>query len=154
MSFTKDLEQIQLIKDRNPVKCVFCIDRTKVFEHGLWHFSEPADLIVKELVFKATGLTKCNHNLANEATLQYSEFLASVICDYIMKNHLDKLQDGLYIESCLRNRMLMPRLMREYVEKCLSFDQNKHNTESREYLKRKYQRYAEYEKHLRDFIYD
>ena len=154
MSYTKDLEEIQSIKDKKPTKCVFCIDRTKVFEHGLWNFSAPADLIIKELVFKATGLTKCDHSKANEATLQYSEFLASIMCNYIMKYHLDRQQDGLYIESCLRNRMLMKRLMREYVQENLNFDQSKHNPEGREYLKRKYQRHAEYEKHLRGLIYD
>ena len=153
MSLTDQLDEINQIKHRKPVKCVFCIDRTIPDQHGLWHFSAPADKVIQEYLNKVLGINKCNHKKVNDVSIEMSEFLASILCNYVLKHHLHFQQDEQFIEGISRDKHLMIELMERYVEQKLSFDQEKFDIDTAVWLFAKYKRFNVYKQLLMESIY-
>jgi len=153
MSLSDQLDEIIRIKHRKPVKCVFCIDRDIPEEHGLWHFSAPADKIIQEYVTKLIGIEKCSHLKAGDVTIEMSDFIASILCNYIIKNHSHFQHDNEFIEGVSRDKDLMISLMEKYVSEKLSFDQEKYDETTAQWLMEKYLRFEQYKDALKEIVY-
>ena len=154
MSFLKDIEDALRLVARKPLLCVFCVDREIVGQHGLWHYSPSADIIIREYYMKKYGIDTCQHDKMAHESMEMSEFLATVICGFILcGEHLKKQDDELFIENCLRDRDVMIPLMRKNVQDHLNFDQSVFDEETANRLLQKYQRHEMYTKNLIDEFY-
>lgn len=153
MSLSDQLDEIEQIKHRKPVKCVFCIDRELPEEHGLWNFSAPADKIIQEFTNKVFKTDSCSHKKAGTITIEMSFFVASILCNYVLTNHIHFQNDNEFIEGISRDKELMIQLMEKDVREKLSFDQSKFDVDTAEWLMEKYQRYNEYKNWLKEIIY-
>ena len=151
MSLTDQLDEINQIKHKKPVKCVFCIDRDLVGEHGLWNFSKPSDKIIQDF-FKSMGISKCNHK-EGIISIEMSEFVARILCNYVLKHHIHMQNDSEFIEGISRDKELMAQLMEKDLKEKLSFDQSRFDEKTAKWLAEKYARFKDYQHLLMETVY-
>jgi len=106
-------EMIEDIKEEKPpVECFFCIDRNK---HRFSHFTPLTDKFIREY-FAKDGITECNHDEMDEASIWFADFMARSLLQYVMDNYLERQTDEEFKDKTLRNGAIMIPAMQKKME--------------------------------------